>query len=257
MREAGVCILFVSHSTEIVHRNCDKAMLIEGGKLSAYDCADTVIGAYHDLLYGSGRTKKVDAAATPLEQNRVAIIYDAERETCPELEAFMEKNQSSFCTARHYYNPNERRFGSGGAEIVDIFVTADGETNFSAISGSESLSIYLKVRYQRDTPLPQVGWAIVSPEGIVIAGSNTAMCNISLAQAHSGETWIYEVRVLLNLCGGDYFLNIGIGEIANETWAFLDNRRSVIHLAVAHNDKATGFFYLPFKCQVVSTIDHE
>ena len=211
MREAGVCILFVSHSTEIVQRNCDMALLIEGGKLFAHDCADAVIAAYHNLLYGAGSTQIVETVAPPLTKTRKVQINDSCREMCVELQEFMDKSKSSFCKAHNYYNPNERRFGSGDAEIIDLLVTIDGQTNFSAISGKESLSVYLKVRYKRDSPQPQIGWAIVSPEGIVIAGSNTGMCNISLEQSYSGETCIYEVSIQLNLCGGDYFLNVGIG----------------------------------------------
>ncbi len=257
MREAGVCILFVSHSTEIVQRNCDKALLIEGGKLIAHDYADAVIAAYHDLLYGSGRTRESETATVLPEQNCEAPIYGSERVISAELQVFMGSDDSSFCKTRNYYNPNERRFGNGDAEITDLFVTVNGQTDFNVLSGDEALSIYLKVRFKRDTPQPQIGWAIVSPEGITIAGSNTAMCNISLAEAQSGSTLIYEIKIFPNLCGGDYFFNFGVGEILGETWSFLDNRRSIIHLTVAHNGKATGFFHVPFKCQVVFQDHHE
>lgn len=257
MREAGVCILFVSHSTEVVQRNCEKALLIEGGKLIACDSADAVIAAYHDLLYGSGRTRKFEATGMPPEQNCAAHIYKSERVVSPELQEFMAGSDRSLCKRRNYYNPNERRFGNGDAEIIDFLVTVNGGTNFNVLSGDETISIYLKVLFNRDTPQPQIGWAIVTPEGITIAGSNTAMRNISLAEALSGATWIYEVKILPYLCGGDYFLNFGVGEISSGTWTFLDNRRSAIHLTVAHNDEATGFLHVPFECQVVHQIRHE
>jgi len=257
MREAGVCILFVSHSTEIVQRNCDKALLIEGGKLIIHDYADAVIAAYHDLLYGSGRAREPKTAPTASDQNHVETISKSDQVISAELHEFMDGSDRSLCKTRNYYNKNERRFGNGDAEIVDFIITADGRGHFNAISGDEALSIYLKVLFKREIHQPQIGWAIVTSEGITIAGSNTAMCNISIPQACSGATCIYEIKILPNLCGGDYFLNFGVGEISNGTWTFLDNRRSAIYLAVTHSDKATGFFRIPFECQVVRPVDYE
>jgi len=53
LRETGVCILFASHSTEVIQRNCGSAILLDGGKLITHDTAEASVAAYHDLLYGS------------------------------------------------------------------------------------------------------------------------------------------------------------------------------------------------------------
>jgi hypothetical protein len=53
------------------------------------------------------------------------------------------------------------------------------------------------------------------------------------------------------LCGGEYFLSIGVGEYNGEAWTFFDNRRSSIHLSVARSERASGFIEVPSDCVVV------
>jgi ABC-type polysaccharide/polyol phosphate transport system ATPase subunit len=55
LRDEGVCILFVSHSTEVIQRNCPNAFLLENGKVVAQGATASVVAAYHDLLYGAKR----------------------------------------------------------------------------------------------------------------------------------------------------------------------------------------------------------
>jgi len=257
MREAGVCILFVSHSTEILQRNCDNALLVEGGKLIIHDHTDAVIAAYQDLLYGSGHARKSEIAPTVSDQNRAGTISKSDQVISADLHEFINGSERSSYRTRNYYNKNERRFGNGYAEIVDFIIAVDGQLHFGAISGNEALSIYLKVLFKREILQPQIGWAIVTPEGIKIAGTNTTMCNISIPKAHSGTTFVYEIKILPNLSGGDYFLNLGVGEILGDECCFLDIRRSVIHLNVTDDSKASGFFRIPFECQVVRPENYE
>lgn len=256
LRDRGVCILFVSHSTEAIQRNCNTALLLDSGKIVAHDSVDAVIAAYHDLLYGSGHAEKLETNALASEQKQ-AILIDHHNPTSDiELQNFMDGDVGPFCKKFQYYNSHERRLGNREAEIADFLITADGHADFNVLSGNEEIKIYLKVRFTREVGRPELGWAIVSPEGIVITGSNTAMSEIPLPEARPGETWVYAVSMQPALCGGDYFINFGIGEIINGTWTFLDNRRAAAHLSVAHRGKSTGFFDLSFKCEVVSSPKH-
>jgi len=256
LRDRGVCILFVSHSTEAIQRNCNTALLLDSGKIVARDSVDAVIAAYHDLLYGSGHAGKIETNALAPEQKHAVLIDHHNSTGDIELQNFLDGDIGPFCTKFQYYNSHERRLGNREAEIADFLITADGHTDFNVLSGNEEIKIYLKVRFTREVDRPELGWALVSPEGIVITGSNTAMSKISLPKARPGETWVYAVSMQPALCGGDYFINFGIGEIISGTWTFLDNRRAAAHLSVAHRGKSTGFFDLSFKCEVVSIPKH-
>lgn len=256
MRDEGVCILFVSHSAEAIQRNCDSALLLDGGKVVTYDSADVVIAAYQDLLYGSGMTKPVEIKVVPSIQPKRSPSIDPARVITVELEEFLEGREGPVFNKFQYYNSHERRLGNGHAKIVDFLITADGQSHFSVLSGNETLCIYLKVQFMKEIVRPEVGWAIVSPEGIVITGSNTAMSKMVLPKAKAGEMWVYAISMQPALCGGDFFLNFGIGETVNGSWSFLDNRRAVVHFSVAPKGGVTGFFDFPFNFHVVSGPSH-
>lgn len=250
LRDAGACILFVSHSTEVIQRNCEFAILLESGRLLKYGPADAIVAAYHDLLYGSQEAGIQSSKALPIDRDDV-VQETGGVELEAELEEFLASDSKTFFLRFPYYNPNHRRLGNGNVEIVDFLVSANGKLHFNVLEGSETLTVYLKVRFNCDVDIPRVGWAIASPEGIVIAGSNTVMKNIPLPSAHDGETWVYAIEIKPSFSGGQYFINAGVGKIDNETWTFLDNRRSLIHLAVAQSEQASGFVEMPSNCAVL------
>jgi lipopolysaccharide transport system ATP-binding protein len=246
MREAGVCILFVSHSTDVIQRNCESALLLEGGNLVKYGPADAVVATYHDLLYGSHQADSI-RDATPEKDTLEKENIESEKQ----LDKFLANMGEPFYPHFLYYNPNERRLGNGEADIVDFLVTADDNLYFNVLAGYEKLTIYLKVKFYRTVEVPRIGWALTSSEAIVIAGSNTVMKNIPFSTAQGGETWIYAITIEPKLCGGQYFFNFGIGDHDGESWLFLDERRAVAHLSVADSGKASGFFQIPSCFEVV------
>lgn len=250
MREKGVCILFVSHSTEAIQRNCNTALLLDSGKIVARDSVDAVIAAYHDLLYGSGHAGKIETNALAPEQKHAVLIDHHNQASDIEFQRFLDGSNGPVCEKFPYYNSHERRFGNGDAKIVDLIVAADGKFDFGFLSGSESLMIYVKVRFARTVDAPQIGWAIVSPEGIMISGSNSLSRNRMLPAAKIGETWIYAISMETGLCGGEFFINVGVSSFDGESWTFLDNRRSVIHLSVTRSERSSGFVDLPSSCSV-------
>lgn len=250
LRDRGVCILFVSHSTEAIQRNCNTALLLDSGKIVARDSVDAVIAAYHDLLYGSGQPGKIETNALASEQKHAELIDHHNPTSDIEFQRFLDGSGGPVCEKFPYYNSHERRFGNGDAKIVDLIVAADGKFDFGFLSGSESLMIYVKVRFARTADAPQIGWAIVSPEGIIISGSNSLSRNRMLPAAKIGETWIYAISMETGLCGGEFFINVGVSSFDGESWTFLDNRRSVIHLSVTRSERSSGFVDLPSSCSV-------
>lgn len=252
MCEKGVCILFVSHSTEAIQRNCDKALLLDSGRILAHDSVDAVIAAYHDLLYGSGQVEGPEVNKLVPGQKRMMHIESHNPATDVDFKRFLDGTHGPVCERFPYYNSHERRFGNGDAKIVDLIVAADGQLDFGVLSGGESLMIYLKVHFTRAAAAPQVGWALVSPEGIIISGSNSLSRNRVLPATRAGETWVYAISMQTGLCGGEFFISVGVSSFDGESWTFFDNRRSVIHLSVARSEHASGFVDLPSSCSVYS-----
>lgn len=246
LKEQGVCILFVSHSTDVVQRNCDRALLIDSGRLINDDVTDKVVSYYHDLLYGAKKIGKIDRSGEVSIPNESCLgdKINISMLKC-EQESFLKNNNILTYKSFSYYNPNERRIGDGSAEIFDFIVSANLDLNFNILAGDEIVHIYIKVKYNRDVENPQLGWAIVSQEGIVISGSNTVMQKITLNRASRDDVKVYCFEIKISLCGGQYFFNLGLGEYENHEWIYFDVRQSVCHISVADSGLASGFFQIP------------
>lgn len=248
LRNRGVSILFVSHSTEVVQRNCDHAALLDKGRVVTFGPADVAIAAYHDLLYG----RREETPSAPVAPGESAPAPESHADVRampipPEILAALSRPEPAH-VASGFYNAYERRFGSRDAEIEDFCVTVDGSTRFETLSGTETVSVFIKVRFHRAVEAPQIGWALVSPQGLVISGSNTMMRRMSLPRAKAGSVHYYGIELAPALCRGEYFMNIGVGELVDNAWSFLDNRRSAIHLTVGATPQASGFFDVPSRC---------
>jgi lipopolysaccharide transport system ATP-binding protein len=256
LRETGVSILFVSHSVDVIQRNCGMAILLDQGRLVKYDLADVSVATYHELLYGAktierANSKLLSTAGDPSSQQ--PQVKEIPSDSLLTLFIQDRATTGTYKTKR-YYNSHERRLGNQDAEIVDFLVSDNDNFQFGVLAGDEILNIYAKVQFHRNVDKPQIGWAIATPEGIIIAGANTVMHGINLRTASRGEIVIYKQEIRLGLCGGQYFLNVGVGEHRNEEWAYFDVRRAVIHLAIKDLGRGSGFCCIPSSCKEVDAL---
>ena len=244
LRESGVCIIFVSHSTELIQRNCDLAVLLDKGELLEYGTTAKSVAAYYDLLYGA---KSANSTMQTYQSGAVEeTIISSFNFISEELTFFIESSDIKYYNMYGYYNKYERRIGNRDAEIIDFIMLADTKSKFNVLTGTEKIEIYIKVKFKRKVDLPQFGWALVTTEGLVIAGSNTLMQKTKLSTVNNEGIYIYVNSIdLVALCGGQYFISIGVGEHKNDEWSYFDLRNSVIHIAVKDSCVASGFFEIP------------
>jgi len=234
MTASGCSVLFVSHSTEQVLRLCDQALLLEAGRSVLCGPTSKVVDAYHQILYGSGTP-----AATSLPSNST-LETEQERKGLPKyIEEFLTAEDFSLAR-KSYYNPNESQIGSRQAKIVDILAIANGEPLTGPLEGKEQLTLWLKIQYKEHVESPRIGWGIVTPEGIMVSGSNSVSRGIRLPDASANEIVVYRVDIQLNLCGGEYFFNLGVSTYDPPEWQFIDTRRAVVHFSVRNNQTASG-----------------
>ena len=107
----GTTILIVTHSIELVPRYCSRALLLDAGRLKVDGSPKEVVNAYLDLAFGTEHASKSTAST---------LGGDAATST-PDF-AWQEDGFSR----RLGYNRHEYRWGSGGAQIVDFLLAAEG-----------------------------------------------------------------------------------------------------------------------------------
>jgi ABC-type polysaccharide/polyol phosphate transport system ATPase subunit len=226
LRERGITILFVTHSTVLVTTYAQQAVLLDHGGLIATGEPGFVVDKYHELLFGgNGSVKGVQG------------ISEKEEITCVDaraLDMFSKVNKGDVCSARRSYNKTETRFGNGEAKIINYTLQCDGVWDAVDVPFLSILNVYVKAVFLRDVSAPAAGFCIKTVEGIYIYATNTIIMGKLLSPVYGGDVWIYKFSFALTVCPGDYFLDLAVLEVdGTRGGCVLDVRRSIAHCVVS------------------------
>lgn len=235
----GKTIIFVSHSTEAVLRNCTSALLIDGGQLVAQGEPQFIVDRYYERLFPSDpNTRKfIDQIALKNVGQHAAVSTagDSPMSLTDTLSAVVGR-----CEMRNSYNSNEFRFGDRGVEVAD-YILAAGNTVFPVEiwSGSE-VSLYVRLKVNDFCGLLSAGFALKTVDGVKLFGTNTISCGLQLPHVTSGENLWVRFDFFMNVGSGDVFIDLGCGDWTSPPARPLDRRHSVIHLSVSADQKFDG-----------------
>jgi len=142
-RRSGGTLVFVSHDATAVERICDRAVLLEHGRVLLDGDVQDVLSRYHRLLAEESR-------------RHVGGAGDAPPAPAPERE-----------------EPT-RRWGDRSVEITAVRLRAADGRETGSFRAGDPLSIDIAFRLQAPVPLPNFGIAIHSVEGVHLYGTNMA-----------------------------------------------------------------------------------
>lgn len=179
MQKQGCAIVLVSHDTQSIERLCDRALMLRHGRIIAYEDPSVVAEQY------SNEMKKKTQDDTPEAQETQLLATRREQEL----------------------KVNQNRFGSLEIEIVDVRLVPH-----SQLKSGDSLCI--EIDYKPNQPIEKALF------GVVISHENgEIVLDISTPDASSIQAQ-HTVKLdidRLDLCGGTYFVDVGIYE---QNWAY-------------------------------------
>lgn len=210
MRDRGISIVLVSHSTEQILRHCDRVGMLEQGK----------------LVGGLG------------EPRRTVNQYVATLAAAPAAgggAAWNDPERQEPFVSRPGYNPGEFRSGKGGARFVDFRMSAP-----NARGGR--LTLELDVMFLHAVSRPLYGLFIRTADGVTLFSTNSddkaaQTCPAVPQEAGTRATVCFDLQP--NLCAGDYFFSIAVSETRYGDKEVLDRRHDAIHL-VLHDPANLG-----------------
>jgi len=226
LRERGVTILFVTHSTALVTTYAQQAVLLDHGELIADGEPGLVVDKYHELLFGRNGS----------EQDLPSIVEKevGKSVNCRALDMLGNPQSDDVCSARRSYNRTETRFGNGEAKIVDYALQYEDQWDAVDVPFRSKLNIYLKVAFFGDVPAPAAGFCIKTVEGIYIYATNTIIMDRQIRPASGGDVWIFKFAFALTVSPGDYFFDLAVLEVdGTRGGCVLDVRRSIAHCVVS------------------------
>jgi lipopolysaccharide transport system ATP-binding protein len=223
----GRTVLLVTHSTEQVVRHCNRALLLEGGRLIADGEPRTVANQYLELMLGADCGT---GAPQPVRKPPSAPTGD----------------RDVMLESRAGYFASEFRWGNGGVRLEDVRIglVGDGRHRTSLESGSP-VEVVLRARFERACARAIFGLFIKTPDGVTVFGNSTrnaAVYPAPLAVAEGEEVCI-AFALQLHLGPGPYLLSAGVsseeGEEGEEIVP-LDRRYDCLHFEVLDGSGAVG-----------------
>lgn len=242
LKARGTSILLVTHSTEQIVTHCDRALLLESGRVQMVGAPRDVVNRYLDLLFGRERLREAPAPETP--GSRV--------DRAPESPA-LSLTSDTFATRRGY-NPHEYRWGDGAATILDFSLSANGVVDPATIAVGDQVRIDVAVRFERALVGPIIGATLKSKDGVTIFGTNSEMLALpALRNAGTpGEVLVVRLSFECRLGAGDYFLSLGIATREADTVVPHDRRYDAIHLQVVPDPRFFGLADLALSMELAA-----
>jgi lipopolysaccharide transport system ATP-binding protein len=246
LRSAGKTVVFVTHSTDLVPKHCDRCLVLDAGRSYFLGAADEAVNVYMDLLYGtSGRSPAGPTVAPVVHEGSPQEVVDVTSGPMGEdaeeaIDRLLSERSTDDGFPTHAtYNPNEYRYGDFRATQVDYVVVSDGRANVPMVEADEPLDIYVRMCFHEDLDDLVLGIALQTVDGVTVYGVNTRDADIRVPAQTAGDQLIARFSFVPRLVAGDYFVALGIAQLDPERGAVaVDRRYSSIVLHV-QNDRVT------------------
>jgi len=134
----------------------------------------------------------------------------------------------------------EFRYGLGGAKIGRSFASLDGMSEALSFKRGERVTIVMEVEFERAVAMPHFGFSCSTKEGIRVYATTTAHLREKPAPAYAGERRRVEIAFDLSVAVGDLFIDLSAFELDQGSFAVLDVRSGVLHLAVSSSRNCGG-----------------
>jgi lipopolysaccharide transport system ATP-binding protein len=227
LRNAGVTILFVSHSTDKVVELCDRAVLIDAGCLLAVGLPKQIVAMYQKLIYGSVENRE----APPLELKSQFISAVAGESSAREGATLSSPNLSDSVDDFDYYDPaitsqSQVVYGSSDINIFGVeILSCDGRRVNVLMRGKKYIYRY-RVRFSQNSTKVRFGMLIKTTSGFELGGCISGASKMfSTPFVEDGAVFLVQFEFVCRLNGGVYFMNAGVlGEV--------DRVESYIHRVV-------------------------
>jgi len=214
-RKEGTTLLFVTHDPGAVKSLCDRALLLEGGRLALDDAPDAVFDFYNARIAQRER----DAA---IEQHRDAAGRPVTRS------------------------------GSRDAEILSVVVEDEAGVPARLFRVGSSATIRCRLRLNCEMRCPTVGFVIRDRLGADVFGSNTFHLGVTQASGGDGDCFEAEFRTSMHLGPGTYSLSVALHRDdahvdSNYDWW---DRAALVQVVPGDLAPFTGVAALPLRASV-------
>lgn len=220
LKDKGTTTLFVTHSSDLIVRHCDRAVLLEKGAVHSVGSPGDVVNEYMNLLFNNDTGQATGSSAISDTHQ-----YDDNGLTTDRA--------VDGCCSRPLYNHAEYRWGDQRGLIQDYVMLVNGVTPGSMCESGDRVDLLVRVVFHQDVNKPIIGLTIKTADGIIVYGANTRARNLAVPAGRAGAEMLVRFGFTVDLVGGDYFISLGLADDDEKKDNLaIDRRYDLIHLQV-------------------------
>ncbi|MFW2440906.1 MAG: ABC transporter ATP-binding protein [Arenicellales bacterium] len=220
LKDKGTTTLFVTHSSDLIVRHCDRAVLLEKGTVHSVGSPGDVVNEYMNLLFNndSGQAKVPAKTSGALQYDNNGLTTD---------------RSVDGCCSRPLYNHAEYRWGDQRGLIQDYVMLVNGVAPGSMCESGDRVDLLIRVVFHQDVSNPIFGLTIKTADGIIVYGANTRARNLAVPAGRAGSEMLIRFSFNADLIGGDYFISLGLADDDEKKDNLaIDRRYDLIHLQI-------------------------
>lgn len=206
----GTTMLLVSHDAGAITNLCDRAILLDQGKVAFQGEPSDAIARYHAALRSAGGKKVAD------KWSRDGEVED---ERFPKREHAPDTTHGVALARRVLQNDviggvgeTERRHGHGGLMILAASVTDENDASVTTYGIGQEMLVRVLLEAREHIDAPRAGVYLTNKFGVQVFSQGTAQQNVSLPAMEPGDRTVVTFRITLDLTPGEYTLGLGASE---------------------------------------------
>ena len=240
IRKQNKTVMFVSHSLDTVNFICNRAILVENGRILRDGEPKSVSRAYQRLLFGEDARMGEDiqdplrplATLSGLELHAGGVGADAAGKFAGRL-SYHRKQALQRASQKMSALTNPKV-----AEIIDCIVyNCEGDEVTLVKTGKKYLLVMRVLFYQPATDI-HLGFVMNTVKGVPVFWTNTIIQKTEIPPQERGDILEAQFDLEMKVAPGDYFIGFGVRPFDGSF--YYDRKFDLIHLRVQTDSNSIG-----------------
>ena len=228
LRATGKTTVLVTHDLTAVTKFCNRALLLDAGRLIEDGAPDMVVNKYRALMF---------------ERERRYGHFDGDPKGTVEGEVATGEDTPVVRSI-----PNiDHRFGNGAARILGVEMLDENGSPTREARGGRIIILRISAEFLKDVSRPILGYTMRDRLGVDISACNTNFAGSVLPSARSGQIYTSDFRIHLpRMAPGSYSIAPAVADgdlLRHDMCDWIDN-------ALIFNLQAEGLVYGTLKMDV-------
>ena len=216
LRAKSATVLLVSHDTNTITSLCDRALILENGRVYADGEPKKISVAYHNLLFGNNKPKSTDTKPAVPSVRKASSSSKKSVQHSAVIKTDVGKSDEA-TGAEEFFDGNRGeknlRYGSGEARLVEWGLLDQYGDRCGVVESGNACRFYMVLDCRQDVNDLSVGFAVKDRRGTVLWGITNLAHERVAYQASAGTRLTISADCVMWLATGYYFVTLGAAHV--------------------------------------------